>query len=160
MRNKIIIVGIASAAFAATLPLSVFAADPVLNPNANTRPELVESGTVDVQAEQIRLIIGGAKGTGVLHFGGKDYKFKLSGASAGGVGVTKIDATGTVYNLKNIKDFAGNYSGATVGASLVKGTGASSWENPKGVVVSMKSKSTEGVALNLGLSAVTIELAK
>jgi hypothetical protein len=121
---------------------------------------LIESGSVDVQAEQVRLIIGGAKGTGVLHFGGKDYNFKLSGASAGGVGVTKIDATGTVYNLKDIKDFAGTYSGATIGASLVKGTGGSSWENPKGVVVSMKSKSTEGVALNLGLSAVTIELVK
>jgi hypothetical protein len=43
-----------------------------------------------------------------------------------------------------------------VGATAVEGAGASTWEN-KGVVVKMKSKA-EGLALNLGINAVTIEL--
>jgi len=43
-----------------------------------------------------------------------------------------------------------------VGAVAVKGAGASSWEN-KGVIVKMKSK-TEGLALNMGVNAVKIEL--
>jgi hypothetical protein len=162
MRNKIFIAAILSAAIGAALPLSASAADTVLdnkvtNPN---NPPLVESGTVEVKAEQIRLLVGGAKGTGVLHYKGKDYKFKLSGASVGGVGVTKVDAVGTVYNLKSIEEFPGTYSGGSVGAVAGKGVGASSWENPKHVVLKMQAKSAEGLALNLGLNAVTVELDK
>lgn len=162
MRNKTLLAAILSTAIGAALPLSAFAAETVLdnkvtNPN---NPPLVESGTVEVKAEQIRLLVGGAKGTGVLHYKGKDYKFKLSGASAGGVGVTKVDSVGTVYNLKSIEDFPGTYSGGSVGAVAGEGVGASSWENPKHVVLKMKAKSAEGLALNLGLNAVTVELVK
>lgn len=161
MRNKTIIAAILSAFIGAALPLSTFAADTVLDNSVTNpdNPQLVKSGNVEVQAEQVRLIIGGAKGKGVLHFNGKDYNFKLSGASVGGVGVTKVDAVGTVYNLKDIKDFPGTYSGMGVGAVVVKGAGASSWQNSKGVVVNMQAKDASGLALNMGLNAVTIELA-
>jgi hypothetical protein len=162
MRNKTIIAAILSTFIGAALPLSAFAADTVLD-NKVTNPDnpvLVESGTVEVQAEQVRLIIGGSKGTGVLHFHGKDYHFKMSGASVGGVGVTKVDAAGTVYNLNSIKDFPGTYSGGSVGVVAGKGMGGSSWENPKHVVVKMHAKDASGLALNMGLNAVTIDLAK
>jgi hypothetical protein len=159
MRNKAIITTILStligAAFA--LPIPSLAETSVSSAPAEQK-ELIESGTVEVQAQQVRLIVGGAKGTGVLHFNGKDYKFKMSGASVGGVGVTKVDAVGTVYNLKDIKDFPGIYAGMGVGATAVEGAGASSWEN-KGVVIKMKSK-TEGLALNFGINSVNIELVK
>lgn len=59
----------------------------------------------------MRLILGGAKGTGVLHFQGKDYQFKLSGVSVGGAGYTKVVSKGTVYQLNSIEDFPGTYSG-------------------------------------------------
>jgi hypothetical protein len=157
MRNNIImsvalstLIGVAFA-----LPMSVLA-DPAA-PGAQTEEKpMVETGTLEVSATQVRLIAGGAKGAGVLHFNGKDYKFKMSGVSVGGIGVTKVDAVGTIYNLYDIKDFPGTYSGMGVGAAAVKGAGASSWEN-KGVIVQMKSK-TEGVALNMGVNAVKIEL--
>jgi len=139
------------------LPMSVLAADDISAAPAEKK-ELVESGTLEVSAKQMRLIVGGTKGTGVLHFNGKNYKFKMSGASLGGVGVTKVDAVGTVYNLNDIKDFPGTYAGMGVGATAVEGAGASTWEN-KGVVVKMKSK-TEGLALNMGMNAITIELVK
>lgn len=157
MRNKTIIAAMLSTVIgvAFVLPMSVLAEDNISAAPAEQK-ELIESGTVEVQAQQVRLIVGGAKGTGVLHFNGKDYNFKMSGASVGGVGVTKVDAVGTVYNLKDIKDFPGIYAGMGVGATAVEGAGASTWEN-KGVVVKMKSKA-EGLALNLGINAVTIEL--
>jgi hypothetical protein len=159
MRNKTIIAAILSTVIGATfaLPMSVLAADDISAAPAEKK-ELVESGTLEVSAKQMRLIVGGTKGTGVLHFNGKNYKFKMSGASLGGVGVTKVDAVGTVYNLNDIKDFPGTYAGMGVGATAVEGAGASTWEN-KGVVVKMKSK-TEGLALNMGMNAVTIELVK
>lgn len=162
MRNKTIIAAILSTVIGFTLPLSVLAEDTIQDNSVTNpgKPELVESGTVEVKSEQIRLIIGGSKGTGVLHFNGKDYKFKMSGNSVGGIGVTNTEAVGTVYNLNNIKDFPGTYSGMGVGAVAVKGTGASSWENNKKVVVHMQAKSAEGVALNMGINVVKIQLVK
>jgi hypothetical protein len=162
MRNKAFIAAIISTAIGAALPLSASAADTVLDNKVTNpdNPKLVEAGTVSIEAEQVRLIIGGSKGTGVLHFGGKDYKFKFSGASVGGVGVTKVDAVGTVYNLKDIKDFPGQYSGMGAGAVVVKGAGGSSWQNTKGVVVSLKAKTAEGLALNLGINSASVELVK
>jgi len=159
MRNKTIIAAVLSTVIgvAFALPVSVFAEDSISAPPAEQK-ELVESGTLEVTAKQMRLIVGGAKGTGVLHFQGKDYKFKMSGASVGGVGVTKVDAVGTVYNLYNIKDFPGTYAGMGAGAALVEGKGASSWEKGD-IVIKTKAKS-EGVALNMGVNSVTIELIK
>ena len=127
---------------------------------APDKPVLVESGTVDVEAESMRLIIGGAKGTVVLHYNGQDYKYKMSGVSAGGVGYTDIKSKGIVYNLNKVEDFAGTYSGATAGVAVVGAVGASSWQNSKGVVVSMKATDSKGLALNLGLNAVTVEPAE
>jgi len=159
MRNKAIITTLLSTLIGAAFILPTPAlAETSISSGPAEQKELIESGTVEIKAQQVRLIVGGAKGTGVLHFNGKDYKFKMSGASVGGVGVTKVDAVGTVYNLKDIKDFPGIYSGMGMGATAVEGAGASSWEN-KGVVVKMKSK-TEGLALNLGINSVKIELVK
>lgn len=156
MRNKIILSAILSG-FIGAASLPVLAAETTVGQPAPQKP-MVESGTVEVKAEQYRLIIGGAKGSGVLHFNGKDYKFKMSGKSLGGVGVTKTEATGTVYNLKDINDFPGSYSGMGVGAVAVKGVGASSWENSKGVAIKMQAKSADGLALNMGINQVDIEL--
>lgn len=159
MRNKIMIATFLSTLIGAAFILPATAlAEVGLSKGPAEQKELVESGTLEIKAQQVRLIVGGAKGKGVLHFNGKDYKFKMSGASVGGIGVTKVDAVGTVYNLKDIKDFPGIYSGMGVGAAAVEGAGASSWEN-KGVVVKMKSK-TEGLALNMGINSVKIELVK
>lgn len=159
MRNKLITNTILSALLGVVFTWSApaLAETSISSPPAEQK-ELVESGTVEVKAQQVRLIVGGAKGTGVLHFNGKKYKFKMSGASVGGVGVTSVDAVGTVYNLKDIKYFPGVYAGMGVGAAAVEGAGASSWEN-KGVVIKMKSK-TEGLALNLGINSVKVELVK
>jgi hypothetical protein len=158
MRNKTIIAAILSTIIGVAVPMSVLAEEKIPGTESEKK-ELVQSGTLEVTAQQVRLIVGGSKGKGVLHFNGKDYKFKMSGKSLGGAGVTKVDAVGTVYNLKDIKDFSGTYAGMGVGAAVVKGQGASSWENSNGVVVKITAKS-EGVALNLGLNTVEIELVK
>jgi hypothetical protein len=117
------------------------------------------SGTIEVSAEQLRLLVGGASGKGTLHYKGKQYPFTIKALTAGGVGYTKVTATGDVYFLDKLEDFAGTYSAATIGAALGKGVGGSQYENNKGVFISVKSK-TEGVALNLGLGGVEVTLAK
>ena len=117
------------------------------------------SGTVEVDAEQIRLIIGGSRGKGVLTYQGKQYPFTMKGLSAGGAGVNKVHATGSVYFLDKPEDFAGRYSAVTAGVTVGGGAGASQFENAKGVLVSMRSKS-EGVALTLGIATVEVEFVK
>ena len=147
----------AAAAFALALPADAQEAKPRYTAEdiAKAKP----SGTIEVEAEQIRLILGGAVGRGVLHFQGKQYPFTLKAATAGGVGVTKVTATGNVYFLKRVEDFEGLYSAVTIGATAVKGVGGSQYESNKGVFISVRSK-TEGLALNLGLGGVQVTLTK
>jgi hypothetical protein len=115
--------------------------------------------TFELTAEQVRLLVGGASGRGTLHYKGKSYPFTMKGMTVGGVGVTKVNATGDVYFLQKVEDFAGTYSAATIGAALGPGVGGSQYENNKGVFVKVRSK-TEGVALNLGLGGVQVSFVK
>ena len=112
---------------------------------------------IEVEAEQLRLLLGGALGKGVLHYQGKTYPFTVKAVTAGGVGYTKVTATGDVYFLKTLKDFEGIYSAATIGAAVVGGAGATQYQNNKGVINQVKTK-TQGVALNLGRGGVEVKL--
>ena len=128
----------------------------------HTAEEIAKSkpvATFELTAEQVRLLVGGAEGRGTLRYKGKSYPFRMKGMTVGGVGVTKVNAQGDVYFMERVEDFAGSYSAATLGAALGEGAGASQYENNKGVFLKVRSKS-EGVGLNLGLGAVTIEFAK
>jgi hypothetical protein len=117
------------------------------------------SATVELEAEQVRLIIGGGSGRGVLTYQGKQYPFTFKGMSVGGVGVAKSAAVGEVYFLQKLEDFPGRYNAVTAGATAIKGAGRSSFENDKGVYVSLRAK-TEGLALTLGLQSVNVEFVK
>jgi hypothetical protein len=114
-------------------------------------------GTIEVEAEQLRLLLGGARGKGVLNYQGKSYPFSLKAVSAGGIGVQKTRTTGDVYFLKTPSDFAGVYSAVSAGAAVGAGGGGSQYQNSKGVFISAKSKS-EGVGLFLGLGAVEVTM--
>lgn len=111
------------------------------------------SGTIEIDETQVMLLIGGSSGNGVLKFGGKSYKFKTEGVKLGGVGVQKVRLDGEIYHLKNIADFAGYYSAAQAGATLIKGLDGFWLSNDKGVKIRFSGKG-EGVALNLGISAL------
>jgi hypothetical protein len=115
--------------------------------------------TADFEAKQLRLIFGGAEGKGVLHFKGKDYPFTMSGVTVGGVGYTEAHGTANIYFLTKLEDFPGTYQGIGAGAALGASKGGNSFQNLKEVVITTKSKG-EGVALNLGVSSITIKLDK
>jgi lipid-binding SYLF domain-containing protein len=118
------------------------------------------SATVEFEVAQFRLIFGGQKGKGVLNYQGKKYPFAIKGASVGAsIGYTETEAAGTVHFLNKLEDFAGKYSGVDAGGTFVKGGGASSFENSKGVIMSLKSKS-KGAALVLGMDGLEIEFDK
>lgn len=118
----------------------------------------VESGTVTIEQVQVAFIGSGNLGGGTLLFGGKKYDFTVGGLGFGGYGVSKMEATGTVYNLRNAADFSGAYVQARYGLAVGELSTGSLWlENARGVALNLKAKRT-GLALSLGADAIYINL--
>jgi hypothetical protein len=118
--------------------------------------DLVRSGTLTIEQVQIAFIGSGNLGGGTLVVGGQKYSFSIGGLGIGGFGVSRMEATGNVYNLKNINDFAGGYVQARYGIAVGSMSTGQLWlQNTKGVVLELKAKRT-GLALSLGGDAVYI----
>lgn len=118
--------------------------------------DMVRSGTLTIEQVQIAFIGSGNLGGGTLTVGGQKYSFSIGGLGIGGIGVSKMECTGTVYNLKNINDFAGGYVQARYGMAVGSAGGGQLWlQNSKGVVLELKAHRT-GLALSLGGDAVYI----
>ena len=118
--------------------------------------KLEESGTVTIEQVQVAFVFSGNVGGGKLRYKGKTYPFNIGGLGVGGFGISSIEATGTVYNLFRLNDFAGAYGQARTGivvGNLSKGT---LWlENPQGVYMKLAAKRT-GIALSLGVDGIII----
>jgi hypothetical protein len=120
--------------------------------------ELKKSGTVRIEQTQVAFIASGNLGGGTLNFGGKTYKFSIGGLGIGGIGYSKITATGEVYNLTDVAHFPGAYGQARYGFAAGDTSGGQLWlENPNGVVLELKAE-RKGVALALGADAIYINL--
>jgi hypothetical protein len=141
----------------ARLAVAVSAALLVLSgASALAADDLVRSGTLTIEQVQIAFIGSGNLGGGTLIVGGQKYSFSIGGLGVGGIGVSRMEATGTVYNLKNINEFAGGYVQGRYGIAVGSMSTGQLWlQNAKGVVLELKAKRT-GLALSLGGDAVYI----
>jgi hypothetical protein len=128
--------------------------------HAIAQPPPNRSGTVTVTATSAALGVGWSwgKGTLTLH-NGKQYHFKVSGLDVVAVGFKQATAVGNVYNLKNIKDFAGKYVAAEAAATVGGGMGATTMRNDKGVVMDLTGVG-QGVDFRLAVSGMTVTLTK
>src|SRR5215475_2158614 len=79
------------------LTLAAFAADPT------------PTGKISVEQIQVAFIGSGNLGGGTLQFQGKSYEFTVGGLGIGGIGISKIEAVVTVYDLHRLADFQGAY---------------------------------------------------
>jgi len=120
--------------------------------------DYVQSATVTIEQVQIAFIGSGNLGGGTLLFGGRKYDFTVGGLGVGGFGVSKMEATGTVYNLANVADFTGAYVQARYGLAVGSLSTGELWlQNARGVALRLKAKRS-GLALSLGGDAVYIDL--
>ncbi len=120
--------------------------------------DLVKSGTVKIEQVQLAFIASGNLGGGTLQFKDKSYPFTIGGLGAAGIGVSKITATGEVYNLTDPRKFSGAYAQARYGAAVGAAGAGELWlQNGSGVVLKLKTEEA-GVALSLGGDAVFISL--
>jgi hypothetical protein len=120
--------------------------------------ELKKSATVEIEQVQVAFIGSGNLGGGKLHFNGRTYDFTVGGLGIGGIGLSRIEAYGTAYNLKDVAHFPGGYVQGRYGLAVGTASAGELWlKNPNGVVLQLKAK-REGLALSLGGDAVYIKL--
>jgi len=113
--------------------------------------------TVTFSGSSAAVGVGVTWGQGTLRFRGKDYPFRLRGVDVADIGGSTINATGNVYNLARVVDFAGNYASVSAGAALTAGGAETAMRNDRGVVIRLHS-TTEGAQLKAAVEGVTIEL--
>jgi hypothetical protein len=116
------------------------------------------SGTVTIDETQFGFIIGGSVGGGVLTYKGKSHKFKIGGLSVGAnIGVSKVAASGQVYDLTDISKFPGTYVKLDGNATLGGGVGGTVLKNEHGVIMKLQS-TQEGLQFNLSANGVQVKL--
>jgi hypothetical protein len=105
---------------------------------------------------QVAFIGSGAIGGGTLRFNKRTYEITVGGLGIGGIGASRLTATGSVYNLGNREDFAGAYLQIREGWALGdEGRGTLWLRNAKGVVMRLATK-RRGLQLSLGADGVVI----
>lgn len=114
-------------------------------------------GTVSVEVTGVAAGVGVSWGSGTLSYGGQRYPFRINGLSVGDVGISKARAVGTVYNLKNMADFPGNYVAVGAGVTVAGGVAGQTMQNQKGVIIDLFS-TTQGVQFTIGPQGFSIEM--
>lgn len=102
------------------------------------------NGVITMVFHSADLGVGYTWGEGTLHFRGKSYKFEIKGGDVVALGFSKSQATGHVYNLTNLYDFAGKYGAASGEATAGVGIGGANLQNSNNVVIKVDTKSTGG----------------
>ena len=91
-----------------------------------------------------------------MSYGGRKYRFDVAGLGVGGFGASRLDASGSVYGLRQLADFDGPYlqlrSGFAVGES---GRGFLWLHNTQGVVLQLRAQ-RRGLALTLGADGMVV----
>ncbi|PIE82964.1 MAG: hypothetical protein CSA09_04015 [Candidatus Contendobacter odensis] len=95
----------------------------------------------------VGLFIGYNHGQGILDFQNKQYHFTIKGINIATAGFSRVDAIGQIYQLRDIKDFAGHYMTFDVGFTLYQGGGNTMLRNDKGVVLYLQNLQSGGVSI-------------
>lgn len=113
--------------------------------------------TVTLKGGSIAVGIGYTWGHGDLEYQDTSHRFTIKGVSIVDVGATDYTASGHVYNLKKLEDFAGNYIAADAGIAIAGGGNAQVLKNEHGVV--MKLVATDvGLKFTLAADGVHVVL--
>jgi hypothetical protein len=116
------------------------------------------SGRVRMTQVQAAYIGSGNAGTGVLYYQGSRYPFSVGGLGVGGIGISKIEATGEVYGLQRLRDFPGAYVQGRYGIAVGNASTGDLWlKNANGVIMHLIAK-RQGLMLSLGGDAVVISM--
>ncbi len=123
---------------------------------AQARPSGPPSATVRIKQLQVAFIGSGAIGGGTLRFRNRSYDITVGGLGIGGIGASRLTATGSVYGLREVEDFTGAYVQIREGWAIGgQGRGTLWLRNAKGVVMRLATQ-RKGLQLSLGADGVLI----
>jgi len=136
--------------------LATAACSAMNTPTAQSIAGLPPSGSVTITED---FVAGLGGGNGTLEYQGRTYPFKVLGTVAGpGGGVEKISASGPVYKLANVSDFAGRYTQSTGKAGFSSSGSSDLWlENSAGVIMHLQGTSS-GAMLTLGKDEIFVRM--
>ena len=129
-------------------------------PSAYTKFEgMPPDGTVEMHEVQAAYIGNAGGGSGTLFYQGRAYPFSIAGLGVGGVGASTIDATGDVYNMPNLTQFAGAYAQGSTGFRYREyiSRGDLWLQNGSGVVMHLRAK-REGLMLTFGGDVIEVSI--
>ena len=130
-----------------------FATPPAL---AQEQPKGPPSASVSIEQIQVAFIGSGAAGGGTLNYRGESYPITVGGLGVGGIGASKLTASGSVYGLQRREDFAGAYVQIRKGWALgERGKGTLWLRNRNGVTMKLNTR-RKGLQLSLGADGVVI----
>jgi hypothetical protein len=120
-------------------------------------PSLAQApGYVRVKFVKAGLLVGAGGGNGVLTYRGRNYPFRVFGLGLGATaGVTASRLEGWASGIKQVSDFAGEYSAVGAGGALVGGVGGVSLRNGKGVAIALRGPRA-GMELAANVSKIRI----
>jgi hypothetical protein len=150
MRNMIV-----SLAAAALLSAAAYASE--ADSSAPVADNATPDATVTLKGGSVAVGIGYTWGHGELKYRDAPHQFSINGVSVVDVGATNYTATGNVYNLRDISDFAGNYVAAGAGITVAGGGTAVYLKNEHGVVIKLISTDV-GLKFNLSADGVHVAL--
>jgi len=124
---------------------------------AAASPAFAGTGTVELSGGSVAAGIGLSWGGGTLTYEGRQHRFKVEGLNIGDVGITDVQAAGTVSHLDRLQDFNGNYTAIQAGLTVAGGGSVFAMKNENGVVITFTA-TTQGLDVNLGVGGINITL--
>ena len=113
--------------------------------------------TLQLSQGSVAAGIGFSWGGGTLTYRGKQYPVSVDGLSVGSVGISRANASGSVYNLKKLEDFNGTYTAVGAGAAVGGGGSVATMQNQNGVRINLRA-TTQGVKFTLGAAGVSLQV--
>jgi hypothetical protein len=133
--------------------LTMLGAICALPANAQDSQPFSRAASVTVRQVQVAFIGSGALGGGTLYYRGRAFPFKLGGLRVGGFGVSRLEASGAVYNMRNLQDINGVYARIRSGWAIGdQGRGRMWLRNVNDVYLKLQAR-RQGLALHSGLTA-------
>lgn len=115
-----------------------------------------QTGTVKIEQISVAFIASGQLGGGTFTFRGRSYPISVGGLGIGGIGASRVLATGRVYGLKDRTDLGGAYVQLKEGWAVGRAGQGRIWlKNDKGVTISLDTR-RQGLEATIGADGVVI----
>lgn len=112
-------------------------------------------GRLEFSSTAYGLLLGFSQGQGKLIVQDRQYLFSVSGIKVATVGISRVDAIGQVYHLRDLADFPGRYYAVEGAFTIGQGGGSAMLRNEKGVMFYLQNVQ-QGIELTLGGGGIDI----